>query len=150
MLHRKLSHSHLSGFSTVLKRYVSNVCILAGTPTLDAQGARLMHSIRESSTEEVNFFGIGGQEMINAGLDDVIGDINKFNTYPFYPLKNMRSYSEYFFFHPQMAYTRYCNKQVYDKVQNRYTDNKDASLTHSKTRGFKARPLHFSRKPSSR
>lgn len=42
------------------RNFATTICIMAGSPSHDVAGARLMRKIKEVSKEEVTFVGLGG------------------------------------------------------------------------------------------
>ena len=113
MLGRRISSVKIAS----LCRKSSSVCILAGYSSMDAQGARIMKSLNERAGENIKYFGLGGEKMVETGLEDNLADIHKLIDKPLYIHKNAHPFHRERLYAVYMAATRYRNWKVVKEVE---------------------------------
>lgn len=78
-------------FSSLNKR----IAILANSKSSDAAGARFMKALRTvSQSDDIEYFGHGGERMMKAGLAESEMDISEFNDKTFYTWRKTKQVSE--------------------------------------------------------
>lgn len=103
---------------------VSTVCILAGSPSADYHGAQLIKHLKKNSSANLNFIGIGGFEMEQAGLTENYANINSFLDKPLYPFKNFLRIHVERCYHPVMATIHNHNRKVRKEMnKNEFLDD---------------------------
>ena len=91
------------------------ICILAGSPSADNKGARLIKAIKQQSPD-AKFMGLGGPRMENAGLKESYGNINTFLDKPFFPYRNFLRFHIERIYHPLMFPIHWQNRKQLKNV----------------------------------
>lgn len=90
---------------------------MAGSPTHDFHGARLMRNLKKHSKEPLTFVGVGGAEMKAEGMSESYGDISKFLDKPFMPYKNFLRFHIERPYHPVLANYHWHNRAVLQDLE---------------------------------
>jgi lipid A disaccharide synthetase len=118
-----LSRSVARKVSGGLRRDFSiSVCMLAGYPSMDIHGARIMEALKKRSDKNIEFFGLGGPKMVQAGLTDNLADINKLPDKPLYIFKNAHPWHRERLYAIYMIATRYRNWRVIKSMEQKLYD----------------------------
>lgn len=99
------------------RQFASSVCVLAGMPSMDANGAAIMNSLKEKSGGNIEFFGLGGEKMVGAGLHENFGCLNKLPDKPLYMFNNANPHHRERLYAIYMAATRFKNYRVCKEIE---------------------------------
>jgi lipid A disaccharide synthetase len=105
------------GASQLKQSFSSSVCIMAGYQSQDLHGARIISSLREKTGDKLEFFGIGGAKMKEAGLGENLADIKQFIDKPLYTFKNSHGWHRERLYAIYMVATRYNNYKVVQELE---------------------------------
>lgn len=130
MLGRRIS----AAANKSLRRQSSSICILAGYNSMDAQGARIMKSLNERAGENIRYFGLGGEKMVESGLEDNLADIHRLIDKPLYIHKNAHPFHRERLYAIYMVATRYRNWKVVKQIEKElypmlFTNQPDAVIS---------------------
>lgn len=114
MLAHRIKTSARFGLS---RGFSTSVCLLAGMPSMDANGAAIMNSLKEKSQGKIEFFGLGGEKMVSAGLQDNFGCLNKLPDKPLYMFNNANPHHRERLYAIYMAATRFKNWRVVKEIE---------------------------------
>lgn len=112
MFSSALSASRKSILTQSMRGFGTTICVMAGSPSWDVTGARVMKWLKQVSPEPITFVGIGGDEMKAEGLSINYADINTFPNKPTTPHKNHLRWHIVQPFHPVMANLHAKNRAV--------------------------------------
>lgn len=119
MISRSLFGSSRLGMN---RRFGDSLCIMAGYNSMDYVGARVMKGLKKRSTEKIEFFGLGGEKMIEAGLTENLGDVNKMVDKPLYMFNNAHPHHRERLYAIYMIAVRYKNYKVIKQIEQQLYD----------------------------
>jgi hypothetical protein len=114
MISRSFFGSTKRGMS---RQFADSLCILAGYPSMDYVGARIMKGLKKRSTEKIEFFGLGGEKMAEAGLSENLADVNKLIDKPLYIFNNANPHHRERLYAVYMIALRYKNYKVIKQIE---------------------------------
>lgn len=101
----------------IQRSFADSFCIMAGYPSMDYVGARLMKGLKKRSTERIEFFGLGGEKMTEAGLTENLADVNKLIDKPLYIFNNAHPHHRERLYAIYMIAVRYKNYKVIKQIE---------------------------------
>lgn len=106
----------------IKRSFADSVCIMAGYPSMDHVGARFMKGLQAKSTEKLEFFGMGGHKMTEAGLSENLGDVSKLKDKPLYIFNNAHPHHRERLYAIYMIAVRYKNYKVIKQIEKELYD----------------------------
>jgi hypothetical protein len=106
-----------TGSVRIHRGFAESVCIMAGYPSMDHVGARLMRGLKKRSADKLEFFGLGGEKMIEAGLSENLADVNKLKDKPLYIFNNAHPHHRERLYAIYMIAVRYKNYKVIKQIE---------------------------------